>query len=235
MTSKEILNLCETYYCDMYELDEAGRMHSASDQQVGFARIKAGESGGEGHGKVRSDDEISQEKGGKEFLERIKKTKKNPKYQKEQVDIYDLILSHLLDEGFADTEEAATVIMANMSEEWREEILDEAVEIMSVTSPDGKKRKGSRIYSGKSSQMVSDGRKLVALQRRQRSNPKAMSTRSARAQADQEREYNTKKSINNLNVDPNDEVRYGHDAVDPEGYREVPTDHAARRRRASGR
>lgn len=43
----------------------------------------------------------------------------------EDVDLYDVVLEHLLDEGFADTEEAATVIMANMSEEWREQILGE--------------------------------------------------------------------------------------------------------------
>jgi hypothetical protein len=42
----------------------------------------------------------------------------------EDVDLYDLVLEHLLDEGYADTEDAATVIMANMSEEWREEILE---------------------------------------------------------------------------------------------------------------
>ena len=42
----------------------------------------------------------------------------------ETVDLYDIVLEHLLDEGFADTEESATVIMANMSEEWREEILE---------------------------------------------------------------------------------------------------------------
>lgn len=42
----------------------------------------------------------------------------------EVVDLYDVVLEHLLDEGFADTEEAATVIMANMSEEWRSEILE---------------------------------------------------------------------------------------------------------------
>lgn len=60
---------------------EAGRLHTASAQQAGFARIKAGESGGAGTGRVRSDDQIEKEKGGKEFLERIKKTKKNPKYK----------------------------------------------------------------------------------------------------------------------------------------------------------
>ena len=43
--------------------------------------------------------------------------------QKEQVDLYDIILSHLLDEGYAETPEAAEAIMVNMSEEWRESIL----------------------------------------------------------------------------------------------------------------
>ena len=43
---------------------------------------------------------------------------------KEEQDLYDLVLEHLLDEGYADTEEAATVIMANMSEEWRTEIIE---------------------------------------------------------------------------------------------------------------
>ena len=42
----------------------------------------------------------------------------------EEVDLYDVILSHLLDEGYADTEEAATAIMVNMSEEWRESIVE---------------------------------------------------------------------------------------------------------------
>jgi hypothetical protein len=39
-------------------------------------------------------------------------------------DVYDIILSHLLDEGYAETPEAAEVIMVNMSEEWREEIME---------------------------------------------------------------------------------------------------------------
>ena len=39
-------------------------------------------------------------------------------------DYYDIILSHLLDEGYADTEEAAERIMVNMSEEWKESIVE---------------------------------------------------------------------------------------------------------------
>ena len=43
-------------------------------------------------------------------------------------DIYDIILSHLLDEGYAETPEQAEVIMVNMSEEWRESICEAILE-----------------------------------------------------------------------------------------------------------
>ena len=49
---------------------------------------------------------------------------KMTKTQREEVDIYDIILSHLLDEGYAETEKAAEAIMVNMSEEWREDIME---------------------------------------------------------------------------------------------------------------
>jgi hypothetical protein len=43
-----------------------------------------------------------------------------------EYDTFDAILEHLVAEGYADTNENALAIMANMSEEWKEEILDEA-------------------------------------------------------------------------------------------------------------
>ncbi len=52
-------------------------------------------------------------------LERQKKTGVSA----ESYDIYDIILSHLLDEGYAETPEAAEAIMVNMSEEWRNSII----------------------------------------------------------------------------------------------------------------
>ena len=51
-------------------------------------------------------------------------TREKPNAWKEQVDLYDIILSYLLDEGYAETPEAAEAIMVNMSEEWRESIID---------------------------------------------------------------------------------------------------------------
>ena len=39
-------------------------------------------------------------------------------------DMFEHILEHLVSEGYADTNESALVIMANMSEEWRESIVE---------------------------------------------------------------------------------------------------------------
>lgn len=46
------------------------------------------------------------------------------KYQLNSFDVFDAIKGHLLDEGYADTEECALKIMANMSEDWRESIVE---------------------------------------------------------------------------------------------------------------
>jgi hypothetical protein len=43
----------------------------------------------------------------------------------EEVDVYDVVLEHLLAEGYAETPEAAQAIMVNMSESWIESIITE--------------------------------------------------------------------------------------------------------------
>ena len=43
-------------------------------------------------------------------------------------DLYDVILSHLIEEGYAESVEQAEVIMVNMSEEWRESIVEAKIE-----------------------------------------------------------------------------------------------------------
>lgn len=40
------------------------------------------------------------------------------------IDMFDLIKGHLIDEGYAETEEAALAMMANMTEEWRNNIIE---------------------------------------------------------------------------------------------------------------
>jgi len=43
------------------------------------------------------------------------------------LDLFDIVKGYLIDEGYAETEEAASVIMANMSEEWRQSIIESIV------------------------------------------------------------------------------------------------------------
>jgi len=43
----------------------------------------------------------------------------------EEVDIFDTVLEYLITEGYADTNEAALAIMANMSEEWKQNIVED--------------------------------------------------------------------------------------------------------------
>ena len=50
--------------------------------------------------------------------------KRRKELRQEEVSVYDIILTHLLDEGYAETPEAAEAIMVNMSEEWREDIVE---------------------------------------------------------------------------------------------------------------
>jgi len=48
----------------------------------------------------------------------------DPRFDKQSFDLFDVIKGHLLDEGYADNEDAALAIMANMSEEWKQSIVE---------------------------------------------------------------------------------------------------------------
>tara|TARA_R110000868_G_scaffold113546_1_gene304648 strand:- start:4668 stop:5939 length:1272 start_codon:yes stop_codon:yes gene_type:complete len=48
-----------------------------------------------------------------------------PTVVKAGFDMFDIVKGYLIDEGYADTEEAALAIMINMSEEWRRSIVEE--------------------------------------------------------------------------------------------------------------
>ena len=51
------------------------------------------------------------------------------KLRKEEVDLFDIILEHLVAEGYADTNQAALAIMANMSEDWKQSIIEQTARI----------------------------------------------------------------------------------------------------------
>ena len=122
-------------------------------------------------------------------------------------DLYDVILSHLLAEGYADTNENALVIMANMSEDWRESILLDEYEDEKLLN--ARKKSISRLNAAKDAEdNQADGDYENSVDP---SNPTLKISVAGRS-----------TKITNSNKGKS-------------GYMEVPTDYHARKRRASGR
>jgi hypothetical protein len=120
MNSQDIRNLQEAYN-QVYELDEISNAKVAA---VSKARQK---------NVNKAFDELDDSRVSSQNLATaISNQQKNQRLsdkrdkRNEAVDLYDIILSHLLDEGYADTQEAAEAIMVNMSEDWRESIVEGA-------------------------------------------------------------------------------------------------------------
>jgi hypothetical protein len=125
----------------------------------------------------------------------------------EEVDVYDIVISHLLDEGYADTYESAESIMVNMSEEWRESILLDEYEDEKLLN--ARKKSISRLNAAKDAEdNQADGDYENSVDP---SNPTLKISVAGRS-----------TKITNSNKGKS-------------GYMEVPTDYRARKRRASGR
>ena len=117
-------NLQEAYY-QVYEqeqLDEISveTIKSASDQ----AGRLAGQASALGAPDYAKKKRKQQERLYTAQAKKRLKTK-TAKITREETDLFDYVLEYLVSEGYADTNENALVIMANMSEEWRESILEE--------------------------------------------------------------------------------------------------------------
>lgn len=73
---------------------------------------------------------------------KMHKNYKSRKKQNESYDLYDVVLDHLLSEGYADDARSAEVIMSHMSDEWLGNIMEAASNtIMSVN------RNGKSVYN----------------------------------------------------------------------------------------
>jgi hypothetical protein len=62
-------------------------------------------------------------------------------------DPFDIVMGHLIDEGYADSEEAALQIMANMSEEWRQSIVEGVVDSKTMTSDERRRKRNDEYRS----------------------------------------------------------------------------------------
>jgi predicted transcriptional regulator len=113
MESKKYRGIMEAY-SSIYEEKEESEM-------------EAGEKGKKDEGGKHK--EGKHPKGKEEKGEKVteKEGKETEKEMKENVDLFDYILEHLVAEGYADTNQAALAIMANMSEEWKQSIVEELI------------------------------------------------------------------------------------------------------------
>jgi len=72
----------------------------------------------------------------------------DPRFDKKPInqsfDLFDVIKGHLLDEGYADTEDAALAIMANMSEEWKQNIVEMSPAMQNLLSRPSNRLDGKR-------------------------------------------------------------------------------------------
>ena len=76
-------------------------------------------------------EKIGREQGtekGQAVYDRAKETVGGLLKQSYEYDLYDTILEYLISEGYADTNENALVIMANMSEDWKQSIVEETLD-----------------------------------------------------------------------------------------------------------
>ena len=112
MEAKQVRDLMEAYSF-IYEKKEAEK-ESGEKGESGKDEGGKHKEGKHPKGKEEPGEKVT-EKEGKE---------KEEKEMKESVDLFDYILEHLVAEGYADTNKAALAIMANMSGEWKQSIVE---------------------------------------------------------------------------------------------------------------
>ncbi len=161
MRDQEILGLQEAYASiyspqeEVEQLDE-GRRTSLSALSRESEKRKADKERGrpetesETHGRLmlgKFRPSASKEERAEGGRERLRDRGKVP--QKGGKDMFEHILEHLVSEGYAETNEAAIAIMANMSEEWRESIVEEFGELDEASREDDTTRANIARYAGK--------------------------------------------------------------------------------------
>jgi|688.fasta_scaffold06915_22 hypothetical protein len=120
MNSQELRALQEAYN-QVCELDEGKKEfpHKKVDKQV-YDAMDSGETAGDAGNRAKE----KRDYGRADRMRSVAAKHGGKSRVREETDLFDYILEHLVAEGYADTNKAALAIMANMSEEWRESIVE---------------------------------------------------------------------------------------------------------------
>jgi hypothetical protein len=106
MESKQVRDLMEAY-ASIYEKKEDPEMEEGEHEEEEDEDSKKGS-------KMKTQKKKKEEEDDEEKEDEMK----------ESVDLFDYLLEYLVAEGYADTNKAALAIMANMSEEWKQSIVE---------------------------------------------------------------------------------------------------------------
>ena len=156
MDAQDFRSLQEAYM----EVVENQQLDEVSDRKVRAVRDAREKQWNKQFGKNRVQDPTDDmtDKVDKLIDQRNKRTGSNvkkttmgqlrDKLRREEVSVYDIILSHLLDEGYAETPEAAEAIMVNMSEDWRDDIVERMLDEGVAGRNDARIRDNIRRFKG---------------------------------------------------------------------------------------
>ena len=114
----EVVNNQQLDEADSLAAMQARREKRLARQRKQMGTSSTGQDFGHDYGISSAERKKRQQAEFDKFVGRGKKTKT------EEVSVYDIVLSHLIDEGYAETVESAEGIMVNMSEEWRDSIME---------------------------------------------------------------------------------------------------------------
>jgi hypothetical protein len=125
---EEIEQIGEGRYTSLQALSRESEQRKA-DKKRGRPETEAETHGRLMLGKFRPG--ASKEERAEGGRQRLKDRGKVP--QKGGKDMFEQVLEHLVAEGYADTNEAAIAIMANMSEEWKQSIVEELEQLDEIS------------------------------------------------------------------------------------------------------
>lgn len=119
MDAQELRNLQEAYN-QVQQVDEAEKWIQKAIKKPGALSKQLGVPEGE---NIPAEKLAAAAKKGGKLGKRARLAMTLKGLRREEIDLYDVVFTHLLEEGYAETEEAAAAIMVNMSEEWRNRII----------------------------------------------------------------------------------------------------------------
>ncbi len=119
MGAQDINNLQDAYL-KMYQVDEAEKWIQKAIEKPGALSKQLGVPEKE---NIPAEKLAAAAKKGGKLGKRARLAMTLKGLRREEIDLYDVVFTHLIEEGYAETEEAAAAIMVNMSEDWRESIM----------------------------------------------------------------------------------------------------------------